>query len=91
MSGAEEDGTLDDVRAEDAYAIFGMFRQYGRDKLLVFSVGAVASVVSRSMELVPAYLLAVAIDSLFTEEEPFGLVGFPAGWPRPTRSSSWRC
>ncbi|WP_276253241.1 ABC transporter ATP-binding protein [Halomontanus rarus] len=74
------DGSLDDIRAEDSNAIWRMFREYGRDKLLVFGVGGVASVLSRSMELVPAYILAVAIDSLFFDERAFDLWGLPEGW-----------
>ncbi|MCU4744697.1 hypothetical protein OB955_19640 [Halobacteria archaeon AArc-m2/3/4] len=60
------DGSLDDIRAQDVNAIWRMFREYGRDKQFVFGVGAVASVLSRAMELVPAYILAVTIDTLTT-------------------------
>ena len=77
---ASDAGTLDDIRAEDGYAIAHMFRRYGRDKLFVFSVGGVASVLSRAMELVPAYILAVAIDSLFFDERSFALWGVPGTW-----------
>ncbi|WP_114578854.1 ABC transporter ATP-binding protein [Saliphagus sp. LR7] len=76
---APADGSLDGIRATETNAIAGMFRTYGRDNLLLFGVGGVASVLSRAMELVPAYVLAVAIDSLFFDERAFSLWGIPDG------------
>ncbi len=69
----EDDGGLEDIRADDEYAILQMFLTYGRGKLFIFTLGAVATVLSRAMELVPAYILAVAIDSLFFDEEAFAI------------------
>ena len=79
----EVEGGLEDIRADDEFAIARMFREYGRGRIAIFSLGAVATVVSRAMELVPAYLLAIAIDSLFFDERPFGVWGMPAGWLPP--------
>jgi ATP-binding cassette, subfamily B, bacterial len=72
-------GSLDDIRAEGEHAILRLFREYGRDKRLLFVTGGLASVLSRSMELIPAYILAVAIDSLFFDEREFSLWGVPQG------------
>ena len=80
MSSDDSNGGLEDIRADDEYAIIQMFFTYGRDKIGVFTLGAIATVVSRAMELVPAYVLAVAIDSLFFDEIVFDLVGFPQPW-----------
>ena len=79
-SSDEDSGGLEDIRADDEYAIFQMFIRYGRGRLGVFSLGAFATVVSRAMELVPAYLLAVAIDSLFFDEVAFTITGLPQAW-----------
>lgn len=76
MSDSEDSG-LTDIRADDEYAIIRMFFEYGRGKIGIFSLGALATVVSRGMELVPAYLLAIAIDSLFFDERPYGIYGIP--------------
>ncbi len=77
---SEGGDTLADIRAEDEYAIWKMARRYGREKWLVFTIGGIATVLSRAMELVPAYILAVAIDSLFFDERAFNLVGIPQAW-----------
>lgn len=76
----DDDDGLEDVRADEEYAIIQMFASYGRGKLVIFSLGAVATVLSRAMELVPAYILAVAIDSLFFDEIPFAIWGMPRSW-----------
>ena len=79
-AGTTDDGTLEDIRADGTNAILRLFREYGRDKRLLFAVGGVASVGSRAMELVPAYVLAVAIDSLFFDERSFDLWLVPNAW-----------
>lgn len=76
----EDEGTLGDIRADDQNAILHLFLEYARGKLSIFAIGGIASVLSRTMELVPAYLLAVTIDSLFFDERSFDLWGIPNNW-----------
>jgi ATP-binding cassette subfamily B protein len=73
-----EESDLDELRATDANAIRRLFLEYGRGEFPRFVLGGVASVLAMAMELVPAYILAVAIDSLFFDTRPFDLAGVPA-------------
>jgi ATP-binding cassette subfamily B protein len=78
MPGSEsDDDEFDDLRAEDGNAIFRLFREYGRGEFFRFGVGGVASIFSTLMELVPAFLLGLAVDSFFSANRPFGLPGVP--------------
>jgi ATP-binding cassette subfamily B protein len=74
-----DDDEFEDLRAEDVNAIWELFKDYGRGQRSAFVLGAVASVVAVSMELVPAYLLGTAIDTLFTQSRPFTIPGIPTG------------
>ncbi len=58
----------------------GLLVKHGRDHLPVFILGGVASVLSISLELLPSYLLGLAIDVFFTQERPFGLPLVPDAW-----------
>ncbi|WP_425494235.1 ABC transporter ATP-binding protein [Natronobiforma cellulositropha] len=53
---------------------------YGRSRLPLLIFGTLASVVTRVLDLIPAFILAVAIDSLFFDERPFGLPLVPEAW-----------
>jgi ATP-binding cassette subfamily B protein len=61
------------LRAEDTQAMRRLFFQYGRGEFPQFVLGAIASILAMSMELVPAYILAVANHSLFFDTTPFAL------------------
>jgi len=75
----DEDGEFEDIRAEDVNAIWELFKDYGRGQRFTFVVGAIASVLAVSMELVPAFLLGTAIDTLFAQSRPFTIPGIPQG------------
>ncbi|WP_207891659.1 ABC transporter ATP-binding protein [Natrarchaeobius halalkaliphilus] len=77
---ADSDGVFSDIRVEDERAVLRMFRQFGRKRLAYFVLGGLATIFARAMELVPAYILAVAIDSLFFDEQTFAIVGIPSAW-----------
>jgi len=68
-----DDDEFADLRAEEGNAILRLFGEYGRGEFFRFSVGGVASVFSTLMELVPAFLLGVAVDSLLSTNRPFTL------------------
>jgi ATP-binding cassette subfamily B protein len=53
---------------------------YGRAHLPEFLLGGVASALSIALELLPSYLLGVAIDVFFTDARPFSLPFVPDPW-----------
>ncbi|MFB6217937.1 MAG: ABC transporter ATP-binding protein, partial [Halobacteriaceae archaeon] len=81
MPGPEPDADdeFESLRADDGNAILRLFREYGRGEFFRFGVGGVASVFSTLMELVPAFLLGVAVDTLLSTTRPFGLPFVPGG------------
>jgi len=80
--GSEEDGDDEfaEFRENVDHAMWGMLTDYGRDRLPVFALGTVASILSRALELVPAFVLGLAIDALFFDERAFTLPGVPDAW-----------
>jgi len=79
MPGSDSDDgdEFEDLRADEGNSILRLFLDYGRGQFFRFSVGGVASVFSTLMELVPAFLLGVAIDSFFSTNRPFSLPAVP--------------
>jgi len=77
---SEDDDVFDDVRAETDRALFSLFRSYGRPERRQFLIGALASVISRGTELVPALILGIIVDSLFFDTQPFTLPFVPSAW-----------
>jgi ATP-binding cassette subfamily B protein len=74
MSESDADDDLDELRdAFDGYAMLAVIRRYGRGELPQFALGAVASVLSRSTELVPAFVIGVALDAIFNDARTFSL------------------
>ena len=59
---------LDELRQEDVNSMVRLFSEYGRGQRLRFGIGGLASVGSTLMELVPAFLLGVAIDAFLGSE-----------------------
>jgi ATP-binding cassette subfamily B protein len=80
---------FEDLRAGEERALPRLFGEYGRGERARFTVGAGASLVSMAMELVPAYVLAVAIDSLFFDTRPFALPLVPADWLPPAQAGQF--
>ncbi len=77
---ADPDGEFEAIRREDVNAIWRLFREYGRAQAPQFVVGAVASVLRMTTELVPSFVLMVAIDSLFFDTRAFSLPFVPQSW-----------
>jgi ATP-binding cassette subfamily B protein len=75
-----DDSELDELRTEETQAMRRLFFQYGRGEFPQFVLGAIASIFPMSMEQVSAYILAVAIDSLFFDTTPFALPVIPDTW-----------
>lgn len=90
MAGATDDGTFESIRIENDAAMWRLFREYGRTDLPAFAVGSLASIVSRGMELVPAFVLGVAIDAIFFDRRRFTLPFVPEAWvPTTTAGQIW--
>lgn len=79
QSRAESD-PIEEMRERADGAMWQLFSDYGRGYTPQFAVGGLASTAARLLELVPALVIAVAIDSLFTGEEPYDLPLIPDAW-----------
>ncbi|MFB6135675.1 MAG: ABC transporter ATP-binding protein [Halobacteriaceae archaeon] len=71
------------------HALLTILFRYGGRRLPEFGVGAVAGVASRVLELLPAFLLAVAIDALFFDTRPFTLPFVPDSWIPASRADQF--
>ncbi|MFC7141293.1 ABC transporter ATP-binding protein [Halosimplex aquaticum] len=78
--GGPDDDEFEELRAEESNAMVRLFGEYGRGQRTRFAVGGLASVFSTLMELVPAFLLGVAIDSFLAADQPFRLPFVPRSW-----------
>jgi ATP-binding cassette subfamily B protein len=79
FSGGNDDAdAFDDIGEGVDRPMWRIFTGYGGEFVPEFVVGAVASVLARFLELVPALILARAIDSLFVGDRPFRLPLVPA-------------
>ncbi|QLG63462.1 ABC transporter ATP-binding protein [Halorarum salinum] len=65
---ADEDDPFEDVRERTDNAMRRLFAEYGRDNWYQFTVGLVASVFARVLDLFPPLVLGVAIDALFNPD-----------------------
>ena len=88
--GNDEADAFADIGADAERPMWQIFTEYGRQFVPEFVVGAVASVLARFLELVPALVLATAIDSLFVGDQAFTLPLVPASViPTGTRGQFW--
>lgn len=69
-----------DEREDVKWPMLRLFREYGRRYPVPAGVALAANMISPLLTLVPAYLLALTIDSLFTQEQEFGLPLVPDAW-----------
>lgn len=67
-------------RSEVDRPMIRLFKEYGRRNPIPVIVALSANMVAPLLGLAPAYLLALAIDSLFTQERPFTVPGIPDAW-----------
>jgi ATP-binding cassette subfamily B protein len=85
----DDDDEFAELRAEEGNAILRLFGQYGRERLPTFVGGAAAAVVQMLMALVPSFVLAIAIDSLFFDTRAFSLPLVPAAWIPETQGAQF--
>lgn len=67
-------------RKEVSRPMFRLFTRYGRKYPFPVGIALVSNLISPLLGLAPAYLLALAIDALFTGERPFALPVLPAAY-----------
>ncbi|GAA0295647.1 ABC transporter ATP-binding protein [Halarchaeum salinum] len=83
MSQQEEDDPFEDVRDSSGNAMWRLFTEYGREFWGQFTLGVVASIVARLLDLVPPVMLGYAIDTILRDDGTF-LAFLPAsmraGW-----------
>ncbi|MFC5278342.1 ABC transporter ATP-binding protein [Halorubrum rubrum] len=86
MSSAEweDDDPFEEQRAEVENPMKRLFAEYGRAYLPQVTVGVVASVFARLLDLLPPLMLGIAIDAVFYEDALFSeqipLVVLPDAW-----------
>ncbi len=74
----EDDDPFEAQRARVEDPIRRLLSEYGRPYWLSVTVGIVASIAARLLDLVPALLLGIAVDAIFLQAEPFYLPFVPA-------------
>ncbi len=74
---AKDDDTFEEFETEKDHAMWEILREYGAKRKGWFVLGGVAGMISRLFDLLPPVLLAIAIDSLFFDEDPYYLPGVP--------------
>ena len=90
MSGVdwEEDDPFEEQRDKIENPMKRLFVEYGRDYVPQVTVGILASVFARLLDLLPPLMLGIAIDAVFYEDALFSeqipLVVLPDAWlPAP--------
>ncbi|WP_436907095.1 ABC transporter ATP-binding protein [Halosimplex marinum] len=91
FSGGNDDAdAFEDLRESAERPMWRIFTEYGRGYKGEFALGAVASIVARFFELIPALILGIAIDSLFAGTQPFRLPLVPqSAIPATTEGQFW--
>jgi ATP-binding cassette subfamily B protein len=79
MHPAEEDDPFEEQREGVENPMLRLFLEYGAENRLAFAVGVLSSVVARVLDLLPPVLLALAVDSIFGEQQ-FSLLLVPDAW-----------
>ncbi|GAB7018711.1 ABC transporter ATP-binding protein [Halostagnicola bangensis] len=79
----EDDDPFEEQREQADSPMRRLLFDFGRPYWFSMTVGLISSVFARALDLLPALLLAVAIDSIFGEQafhEQIPLVVLPEGW-----------
>ena len=77
--GADEDDPFEEQRENADNPMGRLFSEYGRPNALQVTVGVLASVFARLLDLLPPIMLGLAIDSVFGEQA-FSLWLVPEAW-----------
>jgi ATP-binding cassette subfamily B protein len=74
----DDDGTFDEQRERVETPMRRLFGSYGRQEWNWLGLGILASIGAHGFNVIPPYLLGVAIDSIFRSERAFALPLVPA-------------
>jgi len=77
--GADEDDPFEEQRENAENPMSRLFAEYGRPNALQVTVGVLASIFARLLDLLPPIMLGLAIDSVFGEQA-FSLWLVPEAW-----------
>ncbi|GGN08862.1 ABC transporter ATP-binding protein [Halarchaeum nitratireducens] len=81
-----DDGGADG--ADPRNPMWRLYAEHGRGNWEWVAGGALATVAGRLLGLVPAYIVGLAVDSIFLGARPFGLPFVPADW-LPAATARW--
>jgi ATP-binding cassette subfamily B protein len=76
----DDDGTFDEQRERVDAPMRRLFDSYGRQEWNWLTLGVLASIGAHGFNVIPPYLLGVAIDSIFRTERQFALPLVPQAW-----------
>ncbi|WP_121743736.1 ABC transporter ATP-binding protein [Natronorubrum halophilum] len=88
----DEDDPFEDQREQVESPMRRLLFEYGRPYWFTVTVGLISSVLARALDLLPALLLAVAIDAIFGEAvfaEQVPLVVLPEAWLPATQEGQF--
>ena len=76
----DEDDPFEAQRQRTRNPMRRLFVEYGRNHVPEFVLGLVASVVARTLDLLPPLLLGIAVDAVFLNRRPYALPLVPDAW-----------
>jgi ATP-binding cassette subfamily B protein len=77
---ADEDDPFEQQRERAENPMRRLFTEYGGENKLAFVVGLLSSVAARVLDLMPPVILALAVDTIFSDNREFSLLGVPDAW-----------
>jgi ATP-binding cassette subfamily B protein len=86
IDAGHDDEAFEDERDRVDKPMRRLFTEYGRDHAGYFAIGAVSSIFSRLLDLLPPIFLAVAIDAIFESDSGFSILLVPESWLPTTQS-----
>jgi ATP-binding cassette subfamily B protein len=87
---SDSEGSLDGLRERADRPMRYLAARYGRDHVPELALGGLMTVVGAALFSVPALVLGVALDALFTGERAYALPGLPDAWiPPGTAGQFW--
>ena len=76
----DDDDPFEEQRANTDDPMGRLFSAYGRPHILPATVGVIASIAARLLDLLPPVLLGLAIDAIFNDDATFAMWLIPDAW-----------